>query len=169
MRARLTEIIKPANDRLPNGIVSRFTMHNEALDQEFIDSYLDRDKVKHHVVMVATAGIEFHSGQNRQQALKQFWLKMLDEARKSNFMPVVILGPTKVNEEFVEETNKLWSELETLIRSDKKLNDIPIIDLRSVEIIDYENFARGGLRDSIELLGGGYEELRARLLAAIKR
>ena len=106
MRERMTKIIQPPKDRLPNGTISKMTMHNDALNKEFIDAYLDRDKVRHHVVMVMTAGIEFHTGQNRQQALRQFWLKMLDEARDSDFLPVVVLGPTKVNEEFVEEKMK---------------------------------------------------------------
>ena len=169
MRERMTKIIQPPKDRLPNGTISKMTMHNDALNKEFIDAYLDRDKIRHHVVMVMTAGIEFHTGQNRQQALRQFWLKMLDEARDSDFLPVVVLGPTKVNEEFVEETNALWQELEELIRTDRKLDDIPIIDLRSVDIIDYGRFAPGGLSDSIDLLGNGYEELRARILSALGR
>ena len=94
---------------------------------------------------------------------------MLDEARRSEFLPVVVLGPTKVDEQFVDETNKLWDELAQVITSDPKLDDIPIIDLRTVQVINYNRFAANGKQASIDLLGDGYEKLRARIKAAIEK
>ena len=75
MRARLAEIIQPTGGKLPYGTITKLTMHNQALDEEFIKEYLPKQRVRHHLVMVVTAGIEFHTGQNRKQALRRFGLK----------------------------------------------------------------------------------------------
>ncbi|TVR41391.1 MAG: hypothetical protein EA402_12955 [Planctomycetota bacterium] len=154
-------------DRLPNGAVAQLQMHNNALNEEFVKEYLRESQ--HHVVVVITAGIEFQTGLDRGQALYNFWLTMMREAERSNFLPVVVLGPSRVNEHQRPEADALWDDLLKLIERDGTFARIPVLDLRPARSIHSHRWAPGGRQMSLDLLLGGYNELRLRIHSLLRR
>ncbi|TVR12429.1 MAG: hypothetical protein EA401_09145 [Planctomycetota bacterium] len=161
MRAALAELLDI--EALPNGAVVNIHMYDPALNREFVYEYMDRDLVQHSIVMVMTAGIEFPTGLTPQQALENFWKKLLEEAQRSNFLPVVVLGPSKVNEQHQTLVEDLWNDLLEMLDKDSRFAGIPVIDLRAAKAIDYHRFATGHRQRSIDLLRDAYQELRYRM------
>ena len=86
---------------------------------------------------------------------------MAAEAVRSGFLPVVVLGPSKVDEANREEAAALWADLEAHVLRHHPW--LPLLDLREVEALDALRFAPGMGARCIELLAGGFAELRARL------
>ena len=82
---------------------------------------------------------------------------------RSNFLPVVVLGPTKVSEQHRQNSERLWEELLAMLDRDSRFVGIPIIGLRSVEAIAENQFATGHRQRSIDLLSAAYQEIRYRI------
>jgi len=147
---------------LPRGLITDIVIQDAWLDAEFIEEHLRSHE--HHVVVVMTAGVEFHIGLDRAQALRNFWDKMAAEARRSGFLPVVVLGPSKVDPQHRDDADALWDELAAHVAEHHP--GLPVIDLRPVEAEGFERFAAGMRELSLDLMADGYRELVEQLAVA---
>lgn len=159
-RGALYDFFETATGDRPRGLISALVMHDAWLDDTFIipPAILD---TRYHLVVVGTGGVEFAIGLDRRQALENFWAKMLEETVASGTLPVVVLGPTKIQEHHHEETQQLWQDLDSLLADEHP--GIPVIDLRGVGVAPYARFGPGQGRTSAHLLAEAVLELQTRM------
>ncbi|MDA3961761.1 MAG: hypothetical protein PF961_13305 [Planctomycetota bacterium] len=159
-RGAVYDRLEDATGKRPRGLLSALVMHDAWLDDTFMVPRAILDK-RFHLVVVATGGIEFATGLSSGQALGNFWDKMLAETIASGILPVVVLGPTKIQAEHQIATEAMWEQLEKLVQ--RKYPGVPIIDLRSVGPAPYESFGPGQGQTSALLLSNGILEFQGRM------
>jgi len=148
-------------ERPANGTIKALVMHDPWLDGTFIIPPQVIDQ-RYHMVVVATAGVEFPIGLDQQQALINFWHKMLIETKDSGILPVVVLGPTKVDPQHQDVAEQLWVAIDKLLR--ERHRGVPLLDLRPVGKARMHRFKPGQADDSARMLAEGYHELRMRIV-----
>lgn len=142
------------------GTLSPLMMHDPWLDETFIQREIIADR-RQDIVVVATAGVEFPTGLSVDQALMNFWVKMIEETMASGILPVVVLGPTKVVPAQQADADELWARLDLILQ--ERFPDIPVIDLRSVGRAHFSRFGPGQAQQSSSMLAAAVDELQARL------
>jgi len=154
------ELERLTGERPPNGTAEQLVMHDPWLDEAFIipEEWIDD---AYHVVLVVTGGIEFPTGLDGRQALVNFWHKLLVESQRSGLLPVVVLGPTKVDPQHQELADQLWRSVAELVA--ERHVGVPVIDLRPVGRADFARFKPGQAALSTRMLAEGYDELRRRI------
>ena len=159
-KAFYDELEARLGERPAPGTAEQLMLHDPWLDDRFIVPEVINDN-RFHMVIVMTGGIEFPTGLTSEQALQNFWDKMLRETLASGILPVVVLGPTKTAPEQQALAEQLWQAIDA--RVSQRYPGVPVIDLRSVGVADFERFEPGQVADSTNLLAAAYDELRLRI------
>lgn len=141
-------------------VATNLVMFDDWLDRRFIIPEAVRNR-QPHLVVVASAGIEFPTGLSVEQAWLNFWRKWMGEAISSGMVPVVVLGPSKVFDHQVADAARLWSILEQDVRN--RHPGVPIIDLRHIGSARPDRFGPGQATAMQQQLAQAYGELAERM------
>ncbi len=150
---------------VPPGTISVIVLQDQWLNAMFAKPGGDGpiDPARHHLVCFCTAGVEFPIGLTEPQAVMNLWTELIPASIMHGVLPVVVLGPSKVNTDDLAEVEQMWRDVEAQIR--KKWPGIPMIDLRPARARDFGHFAPGMSDLAAQLFLDGYGELYQRILA----
>lgn len=161
-RAAIKDVIGLKEDEaLPGRTLEALVMQDLWLNAMFDGDQPILDRQKHDLVLIATAGVEFPIGLSEPQAFVNFWKKAIDVCVEHGVMPVVVLGPSKVDPESKIDAERLWQDVELYVRT--KRPGVPMIDLRPARARDFRHFLPGQTALAARLFADGYRELVGRM------
>ncbi|MBA3847977.1 MAG: hypothetical protein H0X45_15215, partial [Planctomycetes bacterium] len=161
-RAAIKDVIGlKEDDALPGRTLEAIVMQDLWLNAMFDGDQPVLDKQKHDIVLIATAGVEFPIGLTEPQAFVNFWKKAIDVCIDHGVMPVVVLGPSKVDPVALIDAETLWQHVEVYIRT--KRPGVPMLDLRPARARDFRHFLPGQTALAARLFADGYRELVGRM------
>jgi len=146
---------------LPNGAVEKLVLQDMWLDGEFIIDPVVLDVDHHHAVLIATGGAELLIGLTVEQAVENFYRKLLDECIGRGVLPIIAIGPNKVDDDQRAACEQVWERFIALRAIDYP--GVPVIDLREAAVDNAHRFGSGGKARFLELLGSGLSEILRRL------
>lgn len=148
---------------LPDRSVDQLVMDAKWLNGKFIDEIVTNNlrNLDSHIVVIGTAGVEALSGLENKVVLPKFWERAIKESIARGCLPVVMLGPTKVDEARKEQVDQLWQELLDVVL--EKYPGVPIIDLRGIGVNDNGDFLPHHRSLAIERFRQAWGELQERL------